>query len=321
MMIVRECVRRHERLPQIIVLDGGREFDSVYFETLLARYECTKKTRPPAKARFGSVCERMFGTANTHFVHNLLGNTQIARNFRQVTKSVNPEQHAAWTLPELFDLLAEYFYEVYDTIAHPALGQSPREAYERGLVATGTRPQRKIAYDSEFQVWTLPTTAKGTAKVSPGRGVKINHLYYWSEALRDPALERREIAVRYDPFDIGTAYAFAGNRWVRCISEHYLVLRGRSEKEVALASTELWRRNQCHSHTFDVTATKLAAFLASVESEEALLLQRLRDRENGAMRECLLVVIDEHDGDASAADSGDASPEGSVETYEIYGEF
>ena len=32
MMIVRECVRRHSRLPQILVLDGGSEFDSIYFE-------------------------------------------------------------------------------------------------------------------------------------------------------------------------------------------------------------------------------------------------------------------------------------------------
>jgi len=63
MMIVRECVRRFGRLPQILVVDGGREFESTYFETLLARYECTKKTRPPAKARFGSICERLFGTS------------------------------------------------------------------------------------------------------------------------------------------------------------------------------------------------------------------------------------------------------------------
>jgi putative transposase len=65
MMILRECVRRHGRLPQIVVIDGGAEFQSTYFETLPARYECTKKTRPPAKARFGSVCERLFGTTNT----------------------------------------------------------------------------------------------------------------------------------------------------------------------------------------------------------------------------------------------------------------
>lgn len=63
MMILRECVRRHGRLPQILVIDGGAEFQSTYFETLLARYECIKKTRPPAKARFGSVCERLFGTS------------------------------------------------------------------------------------------------------------------------------------------------------------------------------------------------------------------------------------------------------------------
>ena len=28
---------------------------------------------------------------------------------------------------------------------------------------------------------TLPSTLKGTAKVLPGCGVKINYLYYWSD--------------------------------------------------------------------------------------------------------------------------------------------
>src|SRR5437016_14467872 len=135
MMVLRDCVRQYGRLPQILVVDGGKEFESVYFETLLARYECTKKTRPPAKARFGSVCERLFGTANTHFVHNLLGNTQITRNVRQVTKSVDPKKHAIWPLAGLYDRMCEYLYDIYDTIQHPALGLSPREAYGSGLAA------------------------------------------------------------------------------------------------------------------------------------------------------------------------------------------
>src|SRR5262249_47307725 len=45
MRVLRECVRRHRRLPQAVVVDGGREFAGVYFETLLARYGCAKKTR------------------------------------------------------------------------------------------------------------------------------------------------------------------------------------------------------------------------------------------------------------------------------------
>jgi putative transposase len=98
MMVLRECVRRFSRFPQILVVDGGREFESTYFEALLARYECTKKTRPPAKARFGSICERLFGVANTQFIHNLKGDTQITRNVRQVTKAVNPKELATWPL-------------------------------------------------------------------------------------------------------------------------------------------------------------------------------------------------------------------------------
>ena len=325
MMILRECVRRHQRLPQIVVLDGGREFDSVYFETLLARYECTKKTRPPAKARFGSVCERLFGITNTRFIHNLAGNTQITRNIRQVTKSVNPKGHASWSMPELYDYLAEYLYEVYDTIEHPALGLAPRDAYERGVAATGARPHRQIADDLEFQMWTLPTTAKGTAKVAPGRGVKINHIYYWAESLRDPTIEHSQVAVRYDPFDAGVAYVFVGGHWAQCNSEYYVAFRGRSEKEIALASAELRRQQECHSQGLEITAKKLAGFLASVESEEALLLQRQRDRESRDLRNRAPAARTEESGGPSAGPQVPVRDGMEVEiapkSCEIYGEF
>ena len=172
MMALRECVRRHAHLPQVLVVDGGREFGSVFFEGLLARYECTKKTRPPAKARFGSVVERLFGTANTQFIHNLKGNTQITRNVRQVTKSVDPKGQAIWYLPELYDALCQYFYSIYDTADHPALGQSPREAYRLGLETTGYRLARLIPCDQSFLMSTLPATSKGSAKVQPGRGLR-----------------------------------------------------------------------------------------------------------------------------------------------------
>ena len=36
MAVLRECVHRHGRLPRTIVVDGGREFGSLFFETFLA---------------------------------------------------------------------------------------------------------------------------------------------------------------------------------------------------------------------------------------------------------------------------------------------
>ncbi|WP_243147038.1 transposase family protein [Scytonema sp. UIC 10036] len=98
MMVLRICVQRHSRLPQTIVTDNGKEFYSTYFETLLAMFECTLKRRPPAKPRFSSVCERLFGTTNTQFLYNLAGNTQITKKVRLMTKSVNPKNLSVWTL-------------------------------------------------------------------------------------------------------------------------------------------------------------------------------------------------------------------------------
>jgi|SRR5579875_1594700 len=286
MMVLRDCVRRHGRFPQIVVVDGGAEFKSTYFETLLARYACTKKTRPPAKPRFGSVCERLFGTVSSEFLYNLRGNTQMTQNVRQVTKSVDPRRMATWSLTDLNERLEEYFFQVYEGMEHPALGQTPREAFEMGLERSGFRAERMIRYDQDFVMCTMPTTAKGTAKISPGRGVKINHVYYWSDTFRDPEFEQQQLAVRYDPFDAGTAYAFCRNQWVECHSEYYAVFRGRSEKEVMLATKELHRQHQQHSkQRFNLNAKTLAIFLESVEAEEALLMQRLRDRETIGIRE------------------------------------
>jgi transposase InsO family protein len=284
MLVLRACVRRHQRLPQTVVVDGGAEFAGVYFETLLARYGCTKKTRPGAQPRFGSVCERLFGTTNTRFIHNLVGNTQIRQNVRQVTKTVDPKGQACWTLAALAARLDEWAYEVYDTLEHPALGQSPREAFAAGLVQGGERLHRLIRDDEDFRMLTLPTTTRGTARLQRRLGVKIHHIYYWAEAFLDPELERTRLPVRFDPFDAGIAYAFVKGRWVRCISEHYARFAGRSEREVQLASAELRRRNQRHAQQLTLTAQKLADFLVSIEAEEVLLEQRLRD---AAVREVL----------------------------------
>jgi len=333
MMALRECVNRHHRFPQTLVVDGGRDFESVYFETLLARFECTKKSRPPAHPRFGSVCERLFGTATTQFFDNLLGNTQLTRKARLVTKSVDPKAQSVWTLERLYERLSEWAYEIYDSAEHPALGQSPREAFAAGIMQGGHRPHRLIAYDEQFQLLTLPTTRKGTAKVVPGRGVKINGLYYWSDQFRDPSVEKTQAPVRYDPYDLGLAWAFVAHRWVRCVSEYHAIFHGRSEKELMIASNELRARKQAYSRQFSVTASRLAAFLQSVETEESLLAQRLKDM---AMRPVLRLINSAAEGGtaaesslnasapevASIADSDSAGATSAGEpVWQIYGDF
>lgn len=292
MLTMRECVRRFGRLPHTLVVDGGREFHSTYFETLLAWYACVKKTRPPAKSRFGSVCERLFGTANTQFIHNLQGNTQSTRQVRQLTAAVNPREHAIWTLEALAQRLREFAYEVYDTASHAALGDSPRAIFTHGIATSGARTHRLIPYDEQFRMLTLPTTYKETATVSPGKGIRLHYLYYWAEAFRDPLVERTRVPVRYDPHDVGIAYAFVQNQWVRCTSEHYRVFRGHSAEELVLAAAELQQRRRKTAQEGSITARRLAQFLTSVAAEELLLSQRLRD---AAIKRSLEVITNHAD--------------------------
>jgi putative transposase len=281
MMVLRVCVRRLGRLPQMLVVDGGKEFRSRYFEALLNSYACHKKYRPWAKPRYGSVIERLFGTTNTEFVFNLLGNTQASKAARQMTKAVNPKQQAVWQLPDLYDFLCEWAYEVYDQQTHPALGQSPREAWESGLDLAGQREHRRIHYDDVFRILTLPGSPRETALVYRNRGIQFHYLLYWNDVLASPSVVGTKVPLRYDPFDISHVYAYVHNHWIECITpSYYGQLHGHSEREIALASAELHAQNQ-HSHVrTPIDAKRLAEFLAKIEAHEAVLLQRQRDIEN-----------------------------------------
>ncbi|MDJ0595053.1 MAG: Mu transposase C-terminal domain-containing protein [Pleurocapsa sp. MO_226.B13] len=213
------------------------------------------------------------------FIHNLAGNTQITKNSRVLTPAVNPRRHAIWTLGSLYEYLCNWVYEFYDHKEHPALGQSPTNAYHQGIAKTGLRPSRLIPYDETFRILTLPTTPKGTAKVIPNQGIKINHLYYWHHSFRSGSIEKTRVSVRYDPQDAGITYAYVRGQWVRCISQYYSIFQGRSEREIQLATQELRQQYKKHGQRFTITAKALAHFLEETQTTESILLQRLKDGE------------------------------------------
>ena len=123
----------------------------------------------------------------------------------------------------------------------------------------------------------------------------MNYIFYWCDAMDDPKIQRQQIPVRFDPFDLGTAYAFIAGQWVQCHSDYYRIFQGRSQKELIIASKELRAQNRDRGPQFQVTASKLAQAFQSIQLEESLLLQRLRTRETQALRERTPHPDDGHD--------------------------
>lgn len=288
MMVLRRCVQRHQRLPQDLVVDQGTDFESVYFETLLARYFITKKERPAHQPRFGSVIERVFGTATTEFLNQLLGNTQASKIPRQMSREVNPKQLAVWTLERFTSRFEEWCYDIYDHMDHPMLGQSPAEAFDQGIRQAGARLHRVIPYDEEFRMMTRPSTRTGQAHIHATQGVTINRIQYWHPTFRSPGVAGRNVPVRYEPFDMGFAYAFIGGQWLECAANTFALVHGRTEREWRLILEE-WRQQQ-RTHERQrahLTAKILAPFLEAVSAEEHILLQQQRDQEAQPMREVI----------------------------------
>lgn len=100
MICLRLMVHKYGIVPSDLVVDGGKEFHCVSFDSFLASYHINRVSRK-GKPRDGSSVERSFGELNTRCLHNLPGNTKLMKKVREVARTHQPRLHAKYTLEEL----------------------------------------------------------------------------------------------------------------------------------------------------------------------------------------------------------------------------
>lgn len=297
LMAIRDCVRRHGRLPESLVVDGGSEFSSVWFETTCAYFRVTIIRRPAAKPRFGSRGERVFGTLNSNFFHTLAGNTQLRKLVRQITPEVDPDNFTVWTFEALLNALDLYLDE-YRNLVHREILMTPLQARIKSMQKMGNRPERRIAYDQDFLISTCPTTDRGQAKVQAD-GVKINYLYYSAPELRP--LIGKKVPVRFDPYNMAIAYAMVQGGWVTLRSRFFAELKGRGERELIVAR-EQYRKRRGDVEKLRLSESSFVKFLLEMDKTEEMLIEHHRSIE---MRRAADVIdeLDEQDDEEGTSSS------------------
>ena len=272
MLIIRKCIKKHRRMPDWVVTDNGSEFRSTYYQTLLARLKVGPKYRPAGKARFGTVCERIFGVVNAQFVHNLRGNTKLMVKPRAVSSSFNPQQTAIWTLEALGESLEHYIESVYHENVHSSLMMSPREAEIQGWIASGKRTFKTIAYDRDLYILTCPAPPREKATVNYQKGVRLFGRRYRSDEFRHEHHGKR-FHVRYDPFNAGIVFLFLDTGWAECRSDHYKAYAGLPVSEVERLSAE-----------YHASLSASQKHLVSNADRVANFIQRQRGREGDLVK-------------------------------------
>tara|TARA_R110001583_G_C5664901_1_gene409972 strand:- start:1459 stop:3969 length:2511 start_codon:yes stop_codon:yes gene_type:complete len=270
MIGIRQMVKSTGYFPASFVVDGGKEFQSIYFETLVASKGSSIQKRE-GKPRQGALIERYFGSVTSQVIDRLEGNTQPTKNVRQMSRDMNPKRSAIWTLESLH-LALDSFFELYSTSEHPTLGCSPDYQYARSMAQDGTRKIRKVDYNSEFMILTCPPPRRGEVLADFRRGIRVNFLDYWHVAFRSFHGCRERVPVRYDPFDISYVFAFVKGSWLRCqVTNHYEVFCGRTERELSCLLEEHRKSSSGVNARRNLTMYRIAGWFSRIHKMEGEL--------------------------------------------------
>lgn len=280
--VLRDCVRRHGRLPEIVVVDNGKEFESVYFEALLARYGVTKQSRPSGAPRFGAPIESLFRTLKELYLRAMPGNTTNDERGRSVSPSHRGQAHAKWTLRDAYFGCEHFFWRCFNAL--PARG---REASPEVLLASGLRQFScsgvPVTFDEQFVVATaIPLTR--LLKIDPQRGVR--HLGRWYV---HPALFTLKLGTSVDalsePWDARCLYVLVGDRWVPCFHGPVGDARASVDMEVMLEAITLKGREAIRASQEQHRQEQIAAAIEEGKKQAAKRKsESLRLRNTGTIR-------------------------------------
>jgi putative transposase len=283
MMLMRDIVRRFERLPNMIVVDNGRDLTSEAFVSFLRVMNVHLRLRPAGQPRAGAIMERIFGTAHSQYIHNLAGNTKATKEVRMTTGSHLPSNLAQWSLTSLYYGLQYWATQYYDKEWHPALRCSPAEMFTRSLAQSGIRSHRHVLWNEDFLIATCPPANRGAKrKVNNQRGVKVHDHYYWDTVFRDPKVAGTNVIVRYDPWDASTVYAHVNNKWVRAKCRTLVGLGQLTETERRALTEEYVHRSGKSLHDSQ-TPERIREFLKVFKPEGAIELTLERQQENKSL--------------------------------------
>ena len=268
--VLLDCLVRHARLPNNIVVDKGKEFGSVDWEKALVTLEVNKIERPALSPRVGSPIERHFGVTDSEFIHALPGSMKLAKPGRNQTPTHAPAKYAGLTFPQLQEGCERWFFEVFPELVHGSLGATRREAFEHSLEHSGERESRHVQVDDGVRIALSLSVKGGTRKVHRVRGIRVKWLDYWNELFSYGDVAGTNVEVKIDPLDVSVVFAMVRGGWVTCrLSNGRAHLQGRSWKLVNLAIQELREQRRTGAKRRWVNAAKVAELIHEIVGQDS----------------------------------------------------
>lgn len=214
--VIRDCVRRHGKLPAEIIVDRGSDFKSVYFAGLMAHLGCIYTLRPTANPKFGSEIEGLFGEFKKQWLSQRKGNLADYKEARSVDGKVHPKKSAVLTP---FDFYRE-FEAFCNWRSHKPRGIYDESGFDRFNRVGHEFPFVAISIELNDEFLLATAVETGDYKIDFQRGIHIGSLFYWSPKISQLYGKKKYAEVRLDPENPHLIYTRINNRWEVCLSSH-----------------------------------------------------------------------------------------------------
>ena len=205
-------------VPDTIVIDGGKVFVSETFIRACARLGVSVQDCRPGTPTDKGIVEATFDAVNTLFCQHVAGYTGSNTQLR----GDRVAEEAAWTVPDLQDLLDEWLLCGWQARPHDALRDpyfprrvlSPNDKYAALVAAAGYLP---VTLTGEDYLELLPVAWRAVNDY----GIQIDYRTYDDPGLgpyrrqHSGVTARRGLwAVHYDPYDLTRVFVRTPDGWV-----------------------------------------------------------------------------------------------------------
>ncbi len=191
-------------LPEVIVVDNGKEFYSTHFEDACLQLGIVIQYSPPKMPWYKSAIERYFGALNSQLLSDKPGKT-----FSELLMKYDydPKKNAVVSFEALQEILHIFIVDIHHQSSHPEL-KSPRANVWKKAISYF--PPALPPSGEELLVLIGNITTRKITR----RGVEFEGLYYNScelARLRSSNQKSEKTIVKYDPSNISRIYVFDSN--------------------------------------------------------------------------------------------------------------
>ncbi|WP_250628379.1 Mu transposase C-terminal domain-containing protein [Pinirhizobacter soli] len=208
--LLRDCIRRHGRLPWSTAVDQGGENIGLYYTGVTAIHVVDYELRGASASRWGGVVEAFNHRSQQRIFHQLPGNTKNDRLGRSGNKQTRSDAHAKLEILRFLCLAEDGINLLNDRPTGTEL-PSPGELLEAGNKTFATLARRIELTGEVLAATAIPVEEPRV--IHYNKGIRFERRDYTGTALHDSRLDGQKVPIRYEPYDPTTIYACIHGSW------------------------------------------------------------------------------------------------------------